>query len=81
MNKALYPSSKIDIAVENLMKSCGDFKGESGTEEFYHLLKQAVKNVNNDLKRSHRDGLCLDMVHALSSELSKLLDEANGRWN
>lgn len=68
----------IYVAVDNLCKACGfDNQGESGTERFYHLLSEAVDQSGDELDESHEEGLCLDMVSALASNLETLLANRN----
>jgi hypothetical protein len=73
---------KIDEALNALMKACG-FSGESGTEEMFWVLAEAVGRVIEDwdsvVGASHREGLCYNVNAWLSDEISKSVLEYHKR--
>ena len=67
------PETDIGHAVIALMTACGFAgRGESGTEEFLRLVLDAAREVEKNIKRSHRHGLFWDAQH----NFARLLDEA-----
>ena len=76
-----YRPDAIHIAVENLLKACGCGKGESGTEEFYYLLQEAVDELDGTIEKSHEEGLCYDMASALSGTIRDILAKRRGLLN
>jgi hypothetical protein len=76
-----YRPDAIDIAVENLVTACGFDKSESASECFYSLLQEAVDELDGTIEKSHDEGLCYDMTHALSGTLRELLKKQSGLLN
>lgn len=68
----------IDRPLNDLMKAC-DYHGESGTEEFFWVLADAVARVKKDwdavVGQSHRNGLCYDVNALLTDALVDVLSE------
>lgn len=63
--------TKFDIAVENLIETCGFDKSESGSEAFVDLLLGCLFDVTDRIEISHASGLCWDACHDLAHELEK----------
>lgn len=63
--------TKFDIAVENLIETCGFDKSESASEAFADLLLGCLFDVTDRIEISHASGLCWDACHDLARELEK----------
>lgn len=75
-----YRPDAIDIAVSNLINACG-FKGESGTDEFYYLLQEAIDSLDGTIEKSHEEGLCYDMSSAIAHAIKDILNKQSGLLN
>ena len=65
----------IRTAINQLMSACG-LRGESGTEELFLILRDAVDEVDwGIVEESHREGLCFDvsclLAEAIEQQLSR----------
>jgi hypothetical protein len=62
--------TKIEIALNDLMKACG-LTGESDTETFLHVLSDAVDDVDWDIvERTHAEGLCALLAEQIQAQLT-----------
>jgi len=57
-------------ALNQVIKLCG-LQGESGTEEFYYMLRDILEDLDGTIEQSHDEGLCYDMCAAIAGELAK----------
>ncbi len=67
-------------ALDEVIKLCG-LQGESGTEEFYYMLRDILEDLDGTIEKSHEEGLCYDMCAAISGELSKRVNEQVNKLN
>lgn len=67
-------------ALNEVIKLCG-LQGESGTEDFYYMLRDILEDVDGEIEKSHKDGLCLDMCSVISYELAKRCQEQVKKLN
>ena len=67
-------------ALDEVIKLCG-LQGESGTEEFYYMLRDILEDLDGTIEKSHEDGLCYDMCAAISHELAKRSNEQIKKLN
>ena len=54
------------------------FGGDSGTEEMFHLLDNAMVSTEGDIRQGHEDGLFTDCLTALASNFDEEYVLANG---
>jgi len=52
-------------------------QGESGTEELFHLLDNAMDATSGDIRRGHENGLCTDCLSSLARHLDEEFVNAN----
>lgn len=65
----------IRTAINQLMKACG-LSGESGTEELFLILENAVAAVDwGIVEESHEEGLCFDVSCLLAEAIVAELDD------
>ncbi len=67
-------------ALNEVIKLCG-LQGESGTEEFYYMLREILDELDGTIEASHKDGLCYDMCAAISRKLSEHVNEQVNKLN
>ena|SRR5258708_4740629 len=60
----------IKKSLKAVAAACGNYQGESGTEQFLADLLAAGRRVRKQVAESHKRGLCYDAVHGLAGELA-----------
>jgi hypothetical protein len=68
-------------ALDAMMKACG-LRGESGSEDLFWILLEAMQNVADDkwdtVEQSHKEGLCYDARFLLAEAIIEAVDNGEG---
>lgn len=73
----MYTPTPTEKALNDLMEACG-LSGESGTEQLFYWLHDAVHDVYDVPRRSHEEeGLFIDMCMVLAHKLEEYVFDSH----